>query len=434
MRRHTTRKANLPSLVHADLLSSLHDRWNNTANLSLGSPQGKFTNHKFNNPLLRKSTLTLPSCKYHDNPRTAAEYIQNVPEEYINDQFLQNLRNVIDLHAAEYELIEAVVNSTIAADFNKTRQHQIHYTEQEFQSMDWECSKVDPRWNHTLSIIMLRNPIERHLSEFFYSGPGQIRLNVKKLHVNKKYTQEVRELLLTELPDWLNGPKNEKKILGRWYTDNFHIRALAGCSRGDDCFQYKNITTEEFKMIAQRRSKYLNATAGHVLPNPNPCTLYFNSKIRKIDPCSTYGREQQTAKEMNKICPVCDSPCGHPVAAWGPITHSDLSRAISALNSYDVVLITETLDNDDQAAFLADVLGVQSNATFSLKYENTRAKKITERDKTHLYRDLLLNLTSRELSERIHEENKLEIELFEYAVERNRKMVDQWKKESGWDG
>ena len=64
--------------------------------------------------------------------------------------------------------------------------------------------------------------------------------------------------------------------------------------------------------------------------------------------------------------------------------------------------------------------------------QNENTEKTSEREKTHIYRDMLLNLTLNELYDRIHRENVLEIELFNYAVRLNREMVAQWKEESGW--
>lgn len=100
---------------------------------------------------------------------------------------------------------------------------------------------------------------------------------------------------------------------------------------------------------------------------------------------------------------------------------------------FDLVFLTETLDHNNQAAFLADVMGVPRNAAFSLRKKNAKMRKSSEREKTHFYQDLLRNLTLEGLSWQIHEENELEIELFEYAVELNRKKVERWKEESGWN-
>lgn len=159
--------------------------------------------------------------------------------------------------------------------------------------------------------------------------------------------------------------------------------------------------------------------------------MYFNEKIRIMDPCRFHDQSVQ----LKTLCPDdCDTPCRYPAAAWGTVDRTDLARAVSALDGFDAVFLTETLDDDRQLAFLADVMGVPRNATFSLTQKNTKTRKRSEREKTHFYRDLLRNLTLEGLSLRIHEENELEIALFEHAVELNRKMVDRWKNESGWDG
>jgi hypothetical protein len=238
-------------------------------------------------------------------------------------------------------------------------------------------------------------------------------------------------MLQSELPRWLNDTQGDKRTthwyFGRYYTDNFQLRALAGCSSGT-CLPSKNLTVQEHATIQRGMETSINATS--FSPN-GACTMYFNDKIQIMDPC----RFQEQSHKLKTLCPdECDTPCRYPASAWGTLDWTDLDRAISALRGFDAVFLTETLDHDDQAAFLADVMGVPRNATFSLRKKNTKTRKSSEREKTHFYRDLLRNLTLDELSLRIHEENALEIELFEYAVELNRQMVERWKEESGWDG
>ena len=356
--------------------------------------------------------------KYHGNPRTRIDYIKNIKSQDIRDHLIRN-----------WDL----VNSTAAQ--SEAKKHQIHYAEQEFQSMDWECSRVDPRWNHTLSVIVLRHPVERHLSEFFYSGPGKRQqLDTQKLFgedTKLRYKKGLIKMITRELPGWLDDTRIKTRgmvwFFYRQYTDNFQLRALAGCARGS-CLDSMNLTLTEKVIIDKGAATYLNTT----YTNPDgACTTYFNEKIKLLKPCGMRGL---TAKVKGaSLCPNgCDGPCDYPVSAWGPLDQKDLSHAIHALNQYDAVFITETLDNDDQAAFLADVMGVPPNATFSLRNKNTNTEKTSERERTHFYRDLLLNLTLNELYDRIHHENSLEIELFDYAVKLNSQMVAQWKEESGW--
>ena len=134
-------------------------------------------------------------------------------------------------------------------------------------------------------------------------------------------------------------------------------------------------------------------------------------------------------------CPYgCDTPCFYPAPAWGPIGNTDLSRAIAALNSYDAVFLTESLDNDDQFDFLTDVMGLRHHATFSLKSRRTNIKKRNDREKTHFYRDLLMHLDLDYLHGRLQRENNLEIQLYEYAVKLNQQMIKYWKDERRWIG
>ena len=375
--------------------------------------------------------------KYHDNPRTLTDFILNVENEYIDTKFLQDLHKVNNLGEGEWDTINHTIhtinNFTAAVEKAKSKQ-QIHYAEQEFTSMDWQCARLDSRWNNTLSVIMLRHPIERHLSEFFYSGPGSsLGLDAKKLFgdTNDKYKKRVQKKIIEELPGWLNESKAESRSMnwyfGRYYTDNFQLRSLAGCAHGS-CLASKNLTREENSTLMRGLIDYLNVSGTR---RNGACTMYFSEKVKIIEPCRSHGKSNKG--KFKDLCPFgCDTPCRYPVSAWGPLGNDDLSRAIQALNGYDAIFLTETLDNDDQAAFLADIMGVPQNATFSLRSKNTKTKKSSEREKTHFYRDLLLNLTLNELYGRIHEENALEIALFQYAVKRNREMVEQWKEETGW--
>lgn len=369
--------------------------------------------------------------EHHNNPRTVAEFIRNVKSEYISDQLLDELRRVGNLGENELDLMNVTIHTMNSMAAAKKR-YQIHYAEQEFSAMDWECSRVDPRWKNTLSVIMLRHPIERHLSEFFYSGPGSsLGLDAAKLFgdENNQYKKRVRKKLLDELPGWLDDTYAESRSVnfyfGRHYTDNFQLRALAGCAQGS-CLQSKNLTAGENSTLERNVNTHLSSAN-----NTNgACTMYFSEKVRIIEPCRSYGRSSKS--KFERLCPYgCDTPCRYPVSAWGTVGHEDLSRAITALNSYDAVFLTETLDNDDQSAFLADVMGVPINATFALRSKNTKTKKTSDREKTHFYRDLLLNLTLDGLYDRIHEENALEIELFNYAVDLNMQMVEQWRHEKG---
>ena len=325
--------------------------------------------------------------------------------------------------------------------------YQVHYIEHEFQAMDWQCPSVDPRWNESLSIIVLRHPIERHLSEFFFSGSGKkfYPIDRGKLYVNETYTGELSAFLEEWIPKWMKrkGTRNTVKaqqekditgmfnmIFGRFYTDNFQLRSLAGCSSGE-CLEDKvqEIADEDMDKV----EKYHPYSHSYADPVPR-CTQYF----RKDDTPALFETCAKTG-HIRDECAVlgCDGPCFYPTVAWGKMTKKDLARAIDALKAFDAVLLMEKLNNQDQADFLSDVLGVPRDAEWALakregdKGTNIGIKKEGNREKTHFYRDLLTKLgLFKSVSVLLLKENALEIELFEYAEKLNEAMIEQWKKET----
>ena len=90
--------------------------------------------------------------------------------------------------------------------------YQIHYVEQEFQTMDWQCPTVDLRWRESMRIIVLRHPIERHLSEFFFSGGGKKFLPINKQRLsNETYSEELASFLSEQVPKWMNHIGKKKR-------------------------------------------------------------------------------------------------------------------------------------------------------------------------------------------------------------------------------
>jgi hypothetical protein len=148
-----------------------------------------------------------------------------------------------------------------------------------------------------------------------------------------------------------------------------------------------------------------------------------------LDLCNKVNRSPE--------CPYgCDAPCFYPTAAWyKEVNATHLRWARETLREFDVILLMETMDRTDQSAWLSDVLGVPRDASFALgRGGNTRnygVEKDGVREKTHFYRDLLEKLAG-DVSDLLHEENVLEIELFEYAMELNRIRTEQWKREVNW--
>ena len=331
--------------------------------------------------------------------------------------------------------------------------YQIHYIEHEFLPMDWKCPSIDPRWMESLRIIVLRHPIERHLSEYFFSGipmHGKKSTNAleyfpidkSKLYINKTYTDGMAKFLSEHLPNWLQGIGNRlsdnprqrvegnfDSIFSRHYTDNFQLRALAGCS-STNCLSRKNVTKEQLEKVVNFHPTYYNYS---IDPIPR-CTQYFRKEDKPsalFEQCAKYGHVAEECKIG------CSGPCFYPSVAWGDVGGKDLYRAKVLLRQFDAVLLTEKLDDIDQADFLSDVMGVPRDSTFSLANKNITANTLVEksdkREKTRFYRDLLMKLGLKDILITLEEENKLEIEFFHYAEKLNDVMLDQWKKETGYN-
>ena len=211
-----------------------------------------------------------------------------------------------------------------------------------------------------------------------------------------------------------------KTLVGRFYTDNFQVRALAGCS--GHCMDDLTFNAAEKKRMNKqlaRLNKYesINST----------CTLWFVTKERMFDLCNKVNHSPE--------CPNgCDAPCFYPASGYGELSQRHVVRALQSLQSFDAVMLMETLDDQDQSAFLADVMGVPRNSKFALANKNSvnsRVEKSSKREKTHFYRELLSNL-AKSVSDLLHEENKWEILFFEEAVKLNALYTRQWEAETKW--
>ncbi|KAL7513275.1 hypothetical protein ACHAXN_010489 [Cyclotella atomus] len=287
---------------------------------------------------------------------------------------------------------------------------------------------------------MSKHPIERHMSEFFFSGHGtKFHIDRTQLYTNETYTQQLASFLTENVPKWMAQEGGGKTFIskygpvegrfnmyfGRHYTNNFQLRALSGCS-SKECFAKRlgNATTpEEIELLHPLTNSTMYQT-----PKPS-CTQYFHKVNVLFDPCA----KSQT--KNTKDCELgCDGPCFYPSIAWGPLDQSDVDRAITALEKFDLILFMETFDNPDQAAFMADVLGVPRDAEFAISNHNASyvtVQKTNNRDKTHFYRDLLEKLSPSSL-ETLTEQNKLEIDFFEKAMDVNQQKTNQWKREVQW--
>lgn len=393
----------------------------------------------------------------------------------------QVTRHFSFLLQAQRDLIQNYYNNT-SNTTNAARRNavpKVYYIEQEWLSMDWKCRANDPRWNNALSIISLRHPIERHLSEYFYSGPpakgkfmghqfgspqvlrnnqtfigldksNKLQINHTQLYVNRTYTHLLSMFLQENLGPWLDESNESnstamKWYFGQYYTDNSQLRALAGCaasSEGDKnnnddddddaCLNTRLMGVETDKTSRIRKNIHENHPNNANSTTTTPITGGIIDSVCTMHP---FYKNIDHCNKSPEVCPNgCDGPCFYPAISRGPLSSTDLSRAKFALEGFDIILLTETLDDIDQMAFLADVLGIPRNVTIpsGKSRANINTKKDSTREKTHYYRDLMYNLTfNRRLVQRLLDENALEIELYEYAVELNRRMVESWKREVG---
>eukprot|EP00581_Thalassiosira_minuscula_P012167 CAMPEP_0183714786 /NCGR_PEP_ID=MMETSP0737-20130205/9224_1 /TAXON_ID=385413 /ORGANISM="Thalassiosira miniscula, Strain CCMP1093" /LENGTH=483 /DNA_ID=CAMNT_0025943789 /DNA_START=175 /DNA_END=1626 /DNA_ORIENTATION=+ len=335
-------------------------------------------------------------------------------------------------------------------DGRQTEQYQVHYIEHEFQTMDWQCPAIDPRWRESIRIIVLRNPIERHLSEYFFSGSGfkLHPISAEQIATNETYAKEVASFLSDQVPNWMKRigtrkrtRKNKDKkrnnntntylegefnmIFGPHYTNNFQLRALSGCSSGE-CLQEKNVTTEQRNHIQSAHPYQYSYSE----PVPR-CTNYY----RKPAPETALYELCAKPNNVRDFCSIgCDGPCFYPSVAWGELSRKDVARAIHVLKAFDAVLLMEKLGDKDQSDFLADVLGHNRDADFALinrgRMSNALVEKKSKREKLQYWQDLLSSLGLDHINDMLRKENELEMEFFNHASKLNENMINKWKQES----
>lgn len=270
---------------------------------------------------------------------------------------------------------------------NYTRQSMpssnIAAVEQEFSAMPWNCSVVDSRWEKTLSIVSLRNPIDRHLSEFFYSGPprecqGQKKKTVKsrwcELVLTKNYTHEFYTIMNTKILPWIKEGVvrvRKKRSLDRHFTDDFQVRAFVGET--------------------------------DVTPNDNGNCSGLSDKRDCSKGVCVYGGAYEGAK--------------YPME----LTKVELSKAKKALDQFDVVLLTETMMEQETAEFLSNVFDVPLNVS-----------SMPRRNPGETHEDLVLSGMVKYMPQTVKllkEHSQLEVALYRHAVELNSEMMKQWRNE-----
>lgn len=368
--------------------------------------------------------------EYHGHSRPFSKILNQLDEQTVRARFD---RSAVD----DYMLM---TNKNFTEPRSQMPGYQIHYIEQEFDAMDSECPKIDARWKDSLRIVTLRHPIERIMSEFFFSGPGRYHpINRTDLHTNETYTRELGEILNNEVAKWTKNNyayrredrgniqrKNEiQKPFGRYYTDNFQLRSLAGCS-SSQCLEGIQFNAAEI----ERNSGQLALLQSHQNGDTSidsKCTLHFFDKERMLDVCNKLNKSTD--------CPHgCDAPCFYPTTAWGPINATHVERAVETLKEFDAILLMETFTDQDQSAMLSDIMGVSRDVDFALSNIETRnsgVQKSNDREKTHFYRDLLATLAP-EVGAALNLENALELQFFEEAVKLNGLRTELWKAEVDW--
>jgi len=336
---------------------------------------------------------------------------------------------------------------------------KILYVEEEFRPMSYDCPATDPRWRDTLSVTVLRHPIERHMSEFFYHGPGKalMPLNRTRLYVDEEYTEKISNFLMEEVPRWIRRTDNARSnhnhgkqevrekeeesseddyfrrpFFSRHYTDNLQLRAFAGCSTRE-CIEQtsmKNeVTEDEISFIEEKRKIKIDS--------------YSSPNWR----CAGDENPIGYCISDHEVCPNgCEGPCKFPSISFGKLTKDDLERGEKSLEAFDVVLITETFDDATQREFLADVLSAprefgigNDNSFLSHDYGTDNGGGVWNSARNHdkqetntFYRTLLRNLAI-DAYDVLVDENELELEFYRYAVELNKMQVEQWKSEVRWE-
>ena len=218
-----------------------------------------------------------------------------------------------------------------------------------------------------------------------------------QLHQSKNYSTEFADKIRKTLPQWIEEGINTTKRLGcfgRYFTENYQTQALSG-------------ETDS-------------------LPRPyngKPKSTCFKNCLR--NKCPSGG--------CDGPCSYGSSPCRYGgkrlsrggVAVGVKSTDNVQSqRAMQVLESFDVVLLTETFDEIEQAEFVADVLSVPLvNASLaSMKKLNVRTAKGKS------YQDILRK-TAPELIGLIASHSSFEMKLYQHAVKLNAVAIRRWREE-----
>ncbi len=225
-----------------------------------------------------------------------------------------------------------------------------------------------------------------------------------KLHQSQNYSTEFAKEIRKALPLWIEEGINTTKQLGcvgRYFTENFQTQALGGDTVS--------------------------------LPRP------YNGKPESTCLGQKCLRNKCTSRGCDGPCSYGDSPCrysGGKLSRGGVAVGEKLTdnvqnqRAMQVLDAFDIVLLTETFVEIEQAEFVADVFNVPlMNASLSnMKKLNVRIDRSTADGKYNTYQDIL-RTTAPELIGLIASHSRFEMELYQYAMKLNAEGIQRWKDE-----
>jgi len=348
------------------------------------------------------------------------QHKNNIPSGYVFNKHLRKcggttLRQYLEGVCVYYQNLKEHATKMDDSDADhivptfEQRIGNVTYYEQEAYAMDWQCARHDAqRWRDTLSVVALRHPIERHLSEFFYSGPGRFG-RLKQLHKEKNFASgEFAHLLRIEVPKWIEegmAVTRKRGCLRRHFSDEFQVRALSGELSGDD-----------------------SGPLPYYQPKPE-CSVHILIN-------GTFVNNAQCGN-----CNIfCDGPCSYGnhwrggIRGGFAIIDESLERAKTVLRSFDIVLITETLSDDATVQMMADVTGVPLGHG---GLDEKKVKKVrmsgqamaTVEQKMTYYQSILKEAKADDILELIERHSQYEMLLYEEAIHINQGIMEQWKEE-----
>ena len=214
-------------------------------------------------------------------------------------------------------------------------------TEMEWGVFPMLCLDYEPR---TMFVTCLRDPIERHISEYWYAGLGQ-KLRSSRARLPEAWSRwlaeppRARARNSTKLapPDPELAQPDPNHALSRGvYWSNYYVRALTG-----GC-------------------EPVSRSTGKILTRPNADVAKRFTKGKPVPSCHWGGAFAG----------------GCSATANASMTGRDLETARGVLERFDMLLILEWLSRDDLAAWVRDVLGLPA----SFHFDQPRTTPVTARD------------------------------------------------------